>query len=93
MAHPNQAMLDVHGMDQVTYEQFVQVCRDSMAAETTASASAAAGSADQLGPGAELPPEVAQALRRLSESLANDRAAAVSLFRKVRGLAAGRWGR
>ncbi|GIL68702.1 hypothetical protein Vafri_21956 [Volvox africanus] len=72
------AMLDVHGMDQVTYEQFVQICRDAMATEAAA---AAAGS--EQGQGLELPAEVAEALHRLSEALLHDRSAAVSLFRQA----------
>ncbi|GIL82053.1 hypothetical protein Vretifemale_10957 [Volvox reticuliferus] len=72
------AMLDVHGMDQVTYEQFVQVCRDSMATEA-----AAAAAVSEQGQGLELPAEVAEALHRLSEALLHDRSAAVSLFRQA----------
>ncbi|GLC39247.1 hypothetical protein PLESTB_001651900 [Pleodorina starrii] len=79
------AMLDVHGMDQVTYEQFVQVCRDCMASEAAAAAASSEGGGGGGGGGAStgLPADVAEALRRLSERLLTDRAAAVSLFRQA----------
>lgn len=72
-----QAMLDLDGSNRLTYEQFVEVCRQCVEVEaaTTSDLSSAAGGG--------FTPEMAAALRRLSTAITRDKAAAVQLFRAV----------
>ncbi|KAG2427358.1 hypothetical protein HXX76_012552 [Chlamydomonas incerta] len=66
------AMIDVDGSNRVTYEQFLEVCRQGVKAEN-----------DMAGDMSGLTPEAAATLKRLSDALARDRNGAVQLFRKA----------
>ncbi len=72
-----QAMLDLDGSNRLTYEQFVEVCRQCVEVEAVTTSDMVAGA------GGGFTPEVAAALRRLSNAITRDKAAAVQLFRAV----------